>query len=149
MFRNTGFAVAGYDVVSGFDLLQSKVGQPQQSPLPGSAAIGADYNGASLAHTTRANRDALIAEPDSYVPQDDGPCVCGVARSGKVPGNPALYRIVEGKRHVNITKNVVGFWETAIPGNLEQSTKTRSGLGPADASSVRNPGFRPKAPGSN
>ena len=34
----TGFAVSGYDVVSYFDLPQSKVGQPQQSPLPGSAA---------------------------------------------------------------------------------------------------------------
>jgi hypothetical protein len=31
----TGFAVSGYDVVSYFDLPQSKVGQPQQSPAAG------------------------------------------------------------------------------------------------------------------
>lgn len=37
----TGLAVSGYDVVSYFNLPQSKVGQPQQSPLPGNAAITA------------------------------------------------------------------------------------------------------------
>ena len=36
-----GSAVSGYDVVSYFNLPQSKVGQPQQSPLPGNAAITA------------------------------------------------------------------------------------------------------------
>ncbi len=30
---DTGYAVSGYDVVSYFDLPQSSVGEPQQSPL--------------------------------------------------------------------------------------------------------------------
>ena len=79
----TGFAVSGYDVVSYFDLPQSKVGQPQQSPLPGSAAITADYNGAKFAFANEANRDTFLANPTAFVPQYDGHCAYGVAKGGK------------------------------------------------------------------
>ncbi len=48
----TGFAVSGYDVVSYFDLPQSKIGQPQQSPLPGSKAFTAEHNGVTFAFAT-------------------------------------------------------------------------------------------------
>jgi YHS domain-containing protein len=64
----TGFAVSGYDVVSYFALPQSQIGQPQQSPLPGSAAITAEYNGATFAFATEANRDAFLANPAPMFP---------------------------------------------------------------------------------
>ena len=51
----TGLAVSGYDVVSYFSLPQSAVGQPQQSPLAGSSAITADYNGAAFAFATTSS----------------------------------------------------------------------------------------------
>ena len=145
----TGFAVSGYDVVSYFDLAQSKVGQPQQSPLPGSAAITADYNGATFAFATEAHRDRFLADPAAYAPQYDGHCAYGVAQGGKVPGNPTLWRIVDGKLYLNITKNVVGFWEEDIPGNLKKSTKNWAGLEPAKASNDKIPNFSSKAPVAN
>lgn len=145
----TGFAVSGYDVVSYFGLPQSTVGQPQQSPLPGSAAITADYNGATFAFATEENRDKFVADPAAFVPQYDGHCAYGVAQGGKVPGNPTLWRIVDGKLYLNITKNVVGFWEEDIPGNLKKSTTNWSGLEPADASGDKIPNFSSKAPVSN
>jgi len=137
----TGFAVSGYDVVSYFDLPQSKIGPPQQSPLPGSAAITAEYNGATFAFATEANRDKFLASPEAFVPQYDGHCAYGVAKGGKVPGNPTLWRIVDGKLYLNITKNVVGFWEEDIPGNLSKAGTNWSGLEPqpAFASVVRTP----------
>ena len=145
----TGFAVSGYDVVSYFDLPQSKVGQPQQSPLPGSSAITADYNGAKFAFANAANRDTFLANPAAFVPQYDGHCAYGVAKGGKVPGNPTLWRIVDGKLYLNITKNVVGFWEEDIPGNLKKSTRNWKGLEPANASNDKIPSFSSKAPVSN
>jgi YHS domain-containing protein len=145
----TGFAVSGYDVVSYFDLAQSDVGQPQQSPLPGSAAITAQHNGATFAFSTEANRDRFLANPAAFVPQYDGHCAYGVAKGGKVPGNPNLWRIVDGKLYLNITKNVVGFWEEDIPGNLKKSEANWAGLESAGASTDKIPNFSSAAPVSN
>ena len=71
---STGFAVSGYDVVSYFDLPQSEIGQPQQSPLAGAASITAEYNGAMFAFASDANRDRFLENPASFVPQYDGHC---------------------------------------------------------------------------
>lgn len=145
----TGFAVSGYDVVSYFSLPQSRLGQPQASPLPGNAAITATFNDATFAFATEANRDAFLANPAAYVPQYDGHCAYGVAQGGKVPGNPTLWRIVDGKLYLNITKNVVGFWEEDIPGNLTKSEANWGGIEPAEASTSKIPDFTSKAPVSN
>ena len=145
----TGFAVSGYDVVSYFDLPQSEIGEPQQSPLPGSAAISANYNGATFAFATKANRDAFVANPEAYVPQYDGHCAYGVAKGGKVPGNPILWRIVDGKLYLNITKNVVSFWEEDIPGNLAKSQVKWSAIEFAAASNEQIPNFKSGAPVTN
>lgn len=145
----TGFAVSGYDVVSYFDLPQSEVGQPQPSPLPGQAGITADYNGATFAFASEANRDRFLADPAAFVPQYDGHCAYGVAKGGKVPGNPTLWRIVDGKLYLNITKNVVGFWEEDIPGNLTLSETNWGGLEPQPASTDVIPNFSSTAPVAN
>jgi YHS domain-containing protein len=146
---DTGFAVSGYDVVSYFDLPQSAVGEPQQSPLPGNAAITADYNGATFAFSTEANRDRFIADPAAYVPQYDGHCAYGVAQGGKVPGNPTLWRIVDGKLYLNITRNVVGFWEEDITGNLMKSETNWTEIEPEPASTSVIPAFTSAAPVAN
>lgn len=142
----TGFAVSGYDVVSYFDLPQSGIGQPQPSPLPGRAAITAMFNGATFAFATEANRDAFLANPQAYVPQYDGHCAYGVAKGGKVPGNPTLWRIVDGKLYLNITQKVVGVWEEDIPGNLQRSEANWPGIDAAAASTASVPGFASAAP---
>lgn len=145
----TGFAVSGYDVISYFDLPQSKVGQAQQSPLAGSAAITVEYNGANFAFATAANRDRFLADPAAFVPQYDGHCAYGVAKGGKVPGNPTLWRIVDGKLYLNITRNVVGFWEADIPGNLVKSAGNWAGLEAKAASGAKIPDFTSAAPVAN
>ncbi len=145
----TGFAVSGYDVVSYFDLPQSGIGAPQQSPLPGSAAITASYNGATFAFANEANRDAFIANPSAFVPQYDGHCAYGVAKGGKVPGNPTLWRIVDGKLYLNITKQVVDDWEQDIPGYLQSSDQNWTELEPDAASTAKIPKFTSAAPLQN
>ncbi len=145
----TGFAISGYDVVSYFDLDQSKVGKPQTAPAPGKAGITADYNGATFAFSTAENRARFVTNPAAFAPQYDGHCAYGVAQGGKVPGNPTLWRIVDGKLYLNITKNVVGFWEADIPGNLNTSGKNWVGLEPQKASGDKIPNFSSKAPIQN
>ncbi|NJM82155.1 MAG: YHS domain-containing protein [Tabrizicola sp.] len=145
----TGFAVSGYDVVAYFDLPQSEVGAPQSAPVPGKADITAEYNGAKFAFSSAENRDKFVADPEAYLPQYDGHCAYGVAKGGKVPGNPTLWRIVDGKLYLNITKNVVGFWEEDIPGNISLAEGNWTGLEPQGASGDPIPDFSSAAPAAN
>lgn len=145
----TGFAVSGYDVVSYFDLPQAAIGEPQQSPLPGLSTITAEHNGAQFAFATEANRDRFLADPARFAPQYDGHCAYGVAQGGKVPGNPTLWRIVDDRLYLNITRNVVGFWEADIPGNLQTSEVNWVTLEPQAASGMAIPQFTPAAPVTN
>ena len=114
----SGFALSGYDPVAYFDLKQVPVGQHQPEAVPGKAGITAEYNGAKWAFASEAHRDKFLADPQKYVPAYDGHCAYGISQGGKVPGNPNLWRIVDGKLYLNITPTVVGFWESDIPGNL-------------------------------
>jgi len=117
----SGFAVSGYDPVAFFELKQVPVGQKQPEAVPGKASITAEYNGATWAFASEANREKFVADPEKYAPLYDGHCVYGVAQGGKVPGNPNLWRILDGKLYLNITPTVVGFWEKDIPGFLTKA----------------------------
>ena len=117
----SGYAVSGYDPVAFSELKQVPVGQRQPEAVPGKASITAEYNGATWAFASEANRDKFLADPEKYAPAFDGHCAYGIAQGGKVPGNPNLWRIVDGKLYLNITPTVVGFWEKDISGSLVQA----------------------------
>ena len=124
----TKFAVSGYDVVAYHGLEQSAVGQSQPEAVPGRTDITAEYNGATWAFASEENRDKFLADPAAYAPQYDGHCAYGIAQGGKVPGNPNLWRIVDGKLYLNITPTVVGFWEEDIPGQISTAEGNWGGL---------------------
>ncbi|MEO9650817.1 MAG: YHS domain-containing (seleno)protein [Roseobacter sp.] len=142
----TGYAVSGYDVVAYFDLDQVPVGQKQPAGVPGNKDITAEYNGAKFAFSSEANKKRFVADPAAYVPQYDGHCAYGVSRGGKVPANPNLWRIVDDKLYLNITKNVVGFWEEDISGNLTLAENNWVSIEPSAASSKPIPQFESSAP---
>ncbi len=144
---STNFAASGYDVVAYFGLPQADIGQPQPEAVPGNAAYTAEYNGATFAFSTAANRDQFAANPAAFAPQYDGHCAYGAAKGGKVPGNPNLWRIVDGKLYLNITRNVVGFWEEDVPGNISLANANwDGGLEGAAASGDKIPQFTSAAP---
>jgi YHS domain-containing protein len=140
------YAVSGYDTVSYFDLKQSAIGTPQASPLPGKASITADHNGVKFAFATEENRKRFLANPAKFAPQYDGHCAFGVAKGGKVPGNPKLWRIVGGKLYLNIKDTVVSQWEADIPGNVKSAGKNWKKLEKKGASTASIPDFTSPAP---
>ena len=142
----TGFAVSGYDVVAYFGLEQAPIGADQPKGIPGLESITAEYNGATFAFANEENRDIFLASPEKFVPQFDGHCAYGVAKGGKVPGNPNLWRIVDGKLFLNITRNVVGFWEEDIPGNITLAEGNWVNLETDPASTNTIPNFSSDAP---
>ena len=143
---DTGYAVSGYDVVAYFDLSQAPVGGTQPAAIPGDKNITATYNGAEFAFSSEENKARFLADPEAFVPQYDGHCAYGVAKGGKVPGNPNLWRIVDDKLYLNITTNVVGFWEEDIPGNLVKSESNWVDIEGEAASDMAIPKFSSTAP---
>ncbi|MBU2531602.1 MAG: YHS domain-containing protein [Alphaproteobacteria bacterium] len=138
----SGYAVSGFDVVAYFDLKQSPVGQVQPLAVPGKSAITAEYNGAKWAFSTEENRKKFLANPAKYAPVYDGHCAYGATQGGKVPANPHLWRIVDGKLYLNIKDTVVGFWEKDIPGNIKTGNEIWSSkLEPKPASERVIPNF--------
>ncbi len=119
----SGYAASGYDVVAFFGLSQSPVGTTQPEAVPGKKSITAEYNGATWAFSSEANRDKFLTSPVTYAPQFDGHCAYGIAQGGKVPANPNLWRIVDEKLYLNINPPVVGFWEEDIPGLIKTGEK--------------------------
>ena len=144
--NDTGYANSGYDVVAYFDLPQASVGEPQPAAVPGDARYTAQYNGATFAFANADNLARFEADPAKFAPQYDGHCAYGVAKGGKVPGNPDLWRIVGGKLYLNITPNVVTFWEEDIDGNLATAEGNWPGIEPAPASHMAIPAFEAAAP---
>ncbi|MEM7121000.1 MAG: YHS domain-containing (seleno)protein [Pseudomonadota bacterium] len=118
---NTGFAISGYDPVAFFSLEQAPVGSTQPLAVQGKESITTEWNGATWAFASEENKEAFIADPEKYAPAYDGHCAYGIAQGGKVPGNPNLWRIVDGTLYLNIHPPVVGFWEEDIPGFIEKS----------------------------
>ncbi|MEM9757410.1 MAG: hypothetical protein AAF914_15515, partial [Pseudomonadota bacterium] len=76
-------------------------------------------------------------------------CAYGVSRGGKVPGNPNLWRIVDGELYLNITPVVVGFWEEDIPGNITLADGNWTEIEPDAASTGTIPQFMSTAPVSD
>lgn len=142
----TGFAVSGYDVVAYFDLKSKPVGQSQPQAVAGNAALTAEYNGATFAFSSKENRAKFLLNPAAYVPQYDGHCAYGVAVGNKVPANPNLWRIVDGKLYLNITTDIAQTWEGNIDGYIKKSENQWDELEDWRASWRGIPSFRSSAP---
>lgn len=136
----TGFAVSGYDVVAYFDLA------PGADPQIGHANFTAEYNDATFAFATQANRDRFVADPARYAPQYDGHCAYGVAGGYKVPANPTNWHIEDGKLFLNINGRVARRWVADIPKYETQAMDAWPDLEPQPASGDPVPWFRAEGP---
>ncbi len=125
----SGHAVSGYDVVAYFD-------GAQPGPKPGRADITAEWNGATWAFATEENRERFLADPAAYAPAYDGHCAFGVAKGGKVPGDPQLWRVVDGRLYLNLQPSVQEMWLEDVPGNIAAAEANWPGI-EADAASDR------------
>jgi YHS domain-containing protein len=92
-----GLLLRGYDPVAYFTT---------GAPVKGEAQWTVTHKGATLYFASAANRDAFVQAPDKYLPVYGGFCAYGVASGYKVDGDPAVWKIVDGKLYLNINKNV-------------------------------------------
>lgn len=123
----TGLALRGVDPVSYFT-----AGEPQD----GDFTITAVHNGATYRFVSEENRDLFKENPDKYLPQYGGFCAFGTAMGVKVDGDPDLWKIVDGKLYLNLSKSIQERWNGDIPGFVSTADEKWGDLRDADPSKL-------------
>ena len=84
-------------------------------PIKGLNTISAEFRGEQYHFSSAANRERFVAEPEKYLPQYGGYCAWAVAQGKLAPGDPAVFKVVEGKLYLNVNRSVAARWEQDIP----------------------------------
>lgn len=98
----TGLALRGHDPVAYFT-----VGKP----TPGNWKISHQHNGATYRFSSEENLAKFKADPAKYVPAYGGFCAFGTAMGFKFDGDPNVWKIVNNKLYLNISKDIQTRWE--------------------------------------
>jgi len=106
-------AISGYDAVSYFT--------GDGTPQPGNEDYAVVYNGVQYHFASAENAETFQADPARYVPAYGGYCAWATARGDLAPGDPEVYRIVDGQLYLNFNGIVQARWETDIPGFIESA----------------------------
>jgi YHS domain-containing protein len=107
----SGSAVGGYDPVAYF-----KLGKP----VEGKSEFVTEYEGANWYFDNAENKDAFIANPKAYAPQYGGHCAWAAAGGYLAKGDPANWKIVDGKLYLNYNAEVQAKWVADIPGFISK-----------------------------
>lgn len=108
-----GLALHGYDPVAYFD---------GGTPTLGDAEIAVVHDDATYRFASKAHHDKFVAHPESYLPQFGGFCAFGASVGAKFDGDPQVWRVVDGKLYLNLSKGIQQEWVKDIPGNIAKAT---------------------------
>ncbi|MEM6488597.1 MAG: YHS domain-containing (seleno)protein [Pseudomonadota bacterium] len=113
IYAPEGIALGGTDPVAYFT---------EGRPVPGDAAITADWAGATWRFSSAENRDRFLADPAAHAPQYGGWCAWAVAEHGSLaPTSPAAWSIVDGKLYLNYDANIQARWDKDRPGFISRA----------------------------
>ncbi len=105
-------ALSGYDAVSYFT---------GDEPALGSEEFTVRYQGYDYRFASADNAKQFQADPAKYAPQYGGYCAWAIgANDALAPGDPKVYKIVDGKLYLNFNADVAKKWEVDIPGFISK-----------------------------
>lgn len=106
-----GLAIGGYDPISYFT---------DGGPVFGSAAFEHRWNGATWRFASAKARDRFAADPAAFAPQFGGYCAWAVSQTYIAPGDPKVWRIVDGRLYLNFNERAKKLWEADLVGAIER-----------------------------
>ncbi|MEP6175542.1 MAG: YHS domain-containing (seleno)protein, partial [Parasphingorhabdus sp.] len=70
------------------------------------------------------NAAMFQTDPAKYAPQYGGYCAWAIgANDALAPGDPEVYKIVDGKLYLNFSEDVAKRWQVDIPGFIVKADK--------------------------
>jgi hypothetical protein len=112
-------AVRGYDVVAY---------RTEGKPTPGSPSFEYRWKNAVWRFTTAEHRDLFAKAPDRYAPEFGGYCAYAVSRGYTADGDPAVWRLVDGRLYLNYSVQAREMWEKDVPGNIAKGRQNWPGV---------------------
>lgn len=100
-----GIAIGGYDTIAYFTAGR---------PVIGSAEFEHRWNGATWRFSSAANRDLFAANPEAYAPRFGGYCAWAISQNYLAPGDPQIWRIVDGRLYLNYNARAKLLWEADL-----------------------------------
>ncbi|MEO1731406.1 MAG: YHS domain-containing (seleno)protein [Pseudomonadota bacterium] len=117
VFRETKgdtLAVSGFDVVSYFTA--------DGVPVEGLEEFTVRYQGFDYRFSSEENAQTFIADPAKYAPAYGGYCAWAIgANDALAPGDPNVYKIVDGTLYLNFSEGVAEKWNKDIPGFIAKA----------------------------
>ena len=102
-------AVSGFDVVSYFS--------DDGVPVEGAEEFTVRFEGFDYRFANEENAKTFIEEPGKYAPAYGGYCAWAIgANDALAPGDPNVYKIVDGTLYLNYNEDVSKMWNEDIPG---------------------------------
>jgi YHS domain-containing protein len=87
----------------------------------GSATHAAVYDGATYYLESAANKKLFEENPKKYIPSFGGFCAYGVSVAKKFDGDPQIWKIVEGRLHLNLNQEVHKAFLADLPGAIKKA----------------------------
>lgn len=119
----TGFlsdtAVGGYDTVAY---------HTEGRPVEGSKDHTTQWRGATWRFASEESRAKFEADPERYAPAYGGYCAYAVAQGTTAPGDPEVWKIVDGRLYLNVNEDVARRWKKDIPGYIEKADANWPGV---------------------
>ncbi|MDX1514323.1 MAG: YHS domain-containing (seleno)protein [Gammaproteobacteria bacterium] len=119
VFSTEQGAIRGFDPVAYFS---------EGKPVPGSADITHEWDGATWHFASEANRDRFIAEPKKFAPAYGGYCAYAVANGYTATTDPNAWSIVDDRLYLNYSIAVKQRWEKNISGYISKANKNWPGV---------------------
>lgn len=91
------------------------------APVAGSPDYAAKVGGATYHFASGASRDKFLAASATFEPAFGGFCATGAALGKKLDGDPAIFRMYEGKLYVFVSKDAVALWDKDPAGTLAKA----------------------------
>lgn len=104
-----GLAIGGYDPVAYFT---------ESRPIIGSAQFEHRWNGAVWRFASAEARDSFAANPEAFAPRFGGYCAWAVSQNYIAPGDPRVWRIVDGRLYLNFNPRAKALWEADLQGAI-------------------------------
>ncbi len=109
-----GLAMGGYDPVAY---------HVDGRPTRGSSEFETEWMGAQWRFASAENLAAFQSAPDIYAPAYGGYCAYAVSKGSLRPGDPKIWRIVDGKLYLNLSPSIQSKWEKDIPASLARANQ--------------------------
>lgn len=114
-----GLAIRGYDPVAYFTAGR---------PVAGSADHEYRWNGATWRFASAESRARFAADPDAYAPRFGGYCAWAVSQNYLAPGDPQVWRIVDGRLYLNFNARAKMLWEADLEGAVARGSANWPGV---------------------